>query len=350
MSSTSERKGFSVSRIGLALLLFAIAMLAPIPASPPSCAENSAQQRGFALPTWQVDGYDGPGVEQALREVKAIGAGWVQFTPTWFQQDRYANEMVRTSGTVSDAGLERAIGLAKAQGLRVFLKPHVDLPVPGQDSRNNIVPADPEVWYAAYTEFITHYAAIAERLGVEQFAMGTEFSSISSDRAAWVQVIEAVRARYSGALTYASGRDWATVPFWDALDLIGIDAYLTLAQTATDDVAALQRSWSALVDDLADLSARHGRRILFTEAGFTSQRGTVTDPSNWRISWIPDQAEQASGYQSLLQTFSQLPWWEGVYWWVWITPPDIEAEPLDFSPRGKAAEAVVRQWWTESRR
>lgn len=308
--------------------------------------QTSSQQRGFALPAWQVDGYDAASLEATLRETRALGADWVQFTPTWYQQTRSSSEMARTAGTVSDSGLERAIRLAHQVGLSVLLKPHVDLPVPGQDSRNNILPADRAAWFAAYTKFITHYAAMAQRLGVEQFAMGTELSSISSDRAAWVEVIDAVRASYDGVVLYAAGRDWATVPFWDALDMIGVDAYLPLSDTPTADVATLQRGWSSVIDRLAALSAQYGHPILFTEAGYTSQRGTVTDPSNWRISTVPDQAEQAAAYQALLTTFSGKPWWAGVFWWVWITPPDTIAEPLDFSPRGKMAETVLRQWWS----
>ena len=314
--------------------------------TPPVSAQDVAQQRGFALPTWQVNGYDGADVEQSLREIKALGATWVQLTPTWYQQNRHSNEMLRTPGTVSDAGLERAIALAHQQGLEVFLKPHVDLPVPGQDSRNNIVPEHPDVWFAAYTDFISHYAAIAERLGVGQFAVGTELSSISHDRPAWLTVIDAVRARYNGVLTYAAGRDWASVPFWDAVDVIGIDAYLPLSATPTADVSALERGWATVLNQVEALSSEYGRKVVFTEAGYTSQRGTVTDPSNWRISRTPDQGEQAAGYQALLATFTNKPWFGGVYWWVWITPPDTDAEPLDFSPRGKAAEAVIRQWWT----
>lgn len=314
--------------------------------APVGSGQPVAQQRGFALPTWQVNGYDGPDVERSLGEIRALGANWVQFTPTWYQQSRHSSEVSRTSGTVSDAGLERAITLAHQIGLNVFLKPHIDLPVPGQDSRNNIVPADREKWFAGYTAFITHYAAIAQRRGVEQFAVGTELSSISDDRAAWLRVIDAVRAEYDGVLTYAAGRDWTSVPFWDAVDVIGVDAYLPLAEQPTTDVAALQRGWESVLDDVAALCARYGRKILFTEAGYTSQRGTVTDPSNWRISRTPDEAEQAAGYRALLTTFGGQPWWEGVHWWVWITPPDTEAEPLDFSPKGKAAEEVIRQSWS----
>ncbi|MHA0289049.1 glycoside hydrolase family 113 [Mycobacterium sp. C3-094] len=311
-----------------------------------SSAQSGSQQRGFAFPTWRVDGYDAASLEPSLRETLSLGANWVQFTPTWYQQTRASSEMSRTAGTVSDSGLERAIGLAHQVGLKVLLKPHVDLPVPGQDSRNNILPDDRAAWFAAYTGFITHYAAMAQRLGVEQFAVGTELSSISFDRTAWLQVIDEVRARYDGVVLYAAGRDWETVPFWDALDMIGIDAYLPLSDAPTSDVTALEHSWSSVIGRLAALAAQYGRQILFTEAGYTSQRGTVTDPSNWRISTEPDQAEQASAYEALLTAFSGQPWWAGVFWWVWITPPDTVAEPLDFSPRGKTAESVVRQRWS----
>lgn len=312
---------------------------------PVADAQTDSQQRGFALPTWQVNGYDGPGLEQSLKEVKALGATWVQFTPTWYQTTRYSSRMFRTARTVSDAGLTRAITLAHRQRLKVFLKPHIDLPVAGVDSRNNIRPVDGPAWFAAYTGFIGTYATLAQRLGVEQFSVGTELSSVSHDREAWLGVIHAVRTRYRGVLTYASGRDWVSVPFWDALDLIGVDAYVPLGRKPTSDVKALERGWQRVQGRLAALSAKYGRKILFTEAGFTSQRGTITDPSDWRVSKTQDQAEQAAGYHSLLATFSQQPWWAGVHWWVWIAPPDAEAEPLDFSPRGKMAEDVVRRWW-----
>ncbi|MCR8692918.1 hypothetical protein NWP13_10300 [Rhodococcus pyridinivorans] len=308
-------------------------------------ADVFTTQRGFALPTWQEDGYDGPQVEQNLRELREVGATWVELTPTWYQEARHSSEIVRTQETVSDAGLERAITLAHEYGLKVFLKPHVDLPIPGQDSRNNISPDDRAAWFASYTAFIDHYAVIAERLGVEQFAMATELSSLTDDRAAWLQVIRTVRGSYHGTVLYAAGVDYDRVSFWDALDMIGIDAYWSLSTAPTTDVQVLKDSWQPYRDKLASMAATYGRKILFTEAGFTSQEGTTTDPSNWRISTVPNQPEQAAGYESLLSTFSGEPWWVGVYWWVWNALPDTEAEPYDFSPRGKAAESAVRRWW-----
>jgi hypothetical protein len=356
MSSTSDA-GRAVPRTRKLLWLIWIAVLAVLVAGAAVLdyalgvrtavvdADTITPQRGFALPTWQEGGYDATNLEHSLREIADVGATWVQFTPTWYQQARASSEIVRTPRTVTDAGLERAITLAHQRGLKVFLKPHLNLPNPGQDSSNNIRPDDRVAWFASYTAFITHYASMAQRLGAEQFAIATELSSTTNDRDAWLQVIQAVRDRYDGTVVYAASRDWLQVPFWDAVDLIGVDAYPPLSDVSTTDVSVLQRAWESYLDEAAALSARYGRKILFTEAGFTSQHGTTTDPSNWRISMTPNQAEQAAGYQALLATFSDEPWWAGVYWWAWAIPPYSEAEPLDFSPRGKAAEAVIRRWW-----
>ena len=163
----------------------------------------------------------------------------------------------------------------------MFLTPHVYLPV---ESRSAIRPDDRVAWFASYTVFISYYAAMAQRLGVEQFAVDSELASISDDRPGWLQIIREVRARYNGTVLYAAEPDEAKrVPFWDALDLIGIDAYIPLSTAPTTDVAALQQAWEPILAQMAEGSARYGRKILFTEAGYTSHEGTTTQPNNWRL-------------------------------------------------------------------
>lgn len=311
--------------------------------------EAISQQRGFAMPTWQVDGYDGPDVEQSLKEIKALGATYVEFVPTWYQTTLTSSEISRSSSyTVSDAGLERAITLAHALGLKVFLKPHVDLPDPATQPRSLINPSNPDAWYSSYTAFITHYAGMAQRLGVEEFSVGCELDSLTSDRARWLKVIAAVREKYTGLVTYAAGWDWNTASFLDQLDVLGVDAYPILSQVPTTDVASLEEAWQWVVDAAAALSAQYGKKILFTEAGYTSQLGTTTDPASWQISTTVSEEEQAAAYEALLATFTDQTWWQGVFWWVWGNPPNSTPEPLDFSPEGKLAESVIANWWGTS--
>lgn len=330
-------------------LLVALAGVGYAVSAVPAQGEPGPIQRGFALPTWNADGYGGPQVSAAMSGISAVGGTWVQLNPTWYQNSTGASQIVRTSQTATDAGLERAIDSAHAQGLKVFLKPHVDLT--GEGSRSLIAPADRKAWFSSYTAFIGHYAALAARTGVEQFAVGTELASVSDDRDAWLQVIGSVRSQYRGTLVYAADPgEYAEVPFWDAVDLIGIDAYWPLSASPTADVAALEQAWAPIRSDLAAFSARSGRRILFTEAAYASQQGTTTRPHDWTISSTPGQAEQAAAYQALLSSFSGEGWWAGVYWWVWSAlPDDGTGEPLGFPIRGKAAEQVVREWWARSR-
>jgi hypothetical protein len=305
-------------------------------------AETGGKQRGFAL-IWNPL-YSGPQISQSLDEMAKVGATWVQFAPEWGQQARNASAITRTAVTMSDDNLERAITLAHNYGLKVYLAPHLHLP---NDSRSTIRPDDHAAWFASYTAFITLYAAMAQRLGVEQFAVGSELSSISDDRPGWLQVIQEVRDRYHGTVLYAADQDEAArVPFWDALDMIGIDAYYPLSPYSITDVSALQRSWEPIRAEMAAGAARYGRKILFTEAGYTSQDSTTTRPWDWRLGTAPNQAEQAAAYQALLATFSGEPWWEGVYWWVWNALPDDGSDhATNYSPRGKAAERVIRDWW-----
>lgn len=299
-------------------------------------------QRGFAL-IWEGS-YDGPQIARSLGEMVDAGATWVQFTPAWVQEARNSSAIARHPRTVSDENLERTIALAHKYTLKVFLTPHVYVP---NESRSTIRPDDRGAWFASYTAFIGHYAAMAQRLGVEQFAVGSELSSISDDRPGWLQVIREVRTRYHGTVLYAADPgEAAHVPFWDALDMIGIDVYFPLSTMATTDVSVLQRAWEPIRAEMAAGSARYDRKILFTEAGYTSQEGTTTRPSDWRLGTPPNQAEQAAAYQALLATFSDEPWWEGVYWWVWNALPDDGSDhATNYSPRGKTAERVIREWW-----
>jgi hypothetical protein len=317
----------------------------PAPAvAPPRAAE---QQRGFAVPTYRAESYRSTQAVRYLDEIAATGATWVQFNPTWYQQDVRSATIAASADTPSDEALEHIVKAAHRAGLKVLLKPLLDLAGGGGKYRGTIRPAEPVAWFASYTAFIVHYAVLAARWNVAQFAVGTELAGVSGHRDDWLRVIEAVRGRYRGTLLYAANFDeYPRVAFWGALDLIGIDAYWKVSDRPTTDVSHLRRAWEPIVRDLSALASRTGRPVLFTEAGYTSQHGSTTAPWDWTVSTTPDKAEQAAAYQALLAALSGEPWWAGVFWWCWDLPEAQRAtDPLGYSPHGKAAEAVVRRWW-----
>lgn len=312
-----------------------------LPADPP---REAPEQHGVALVTYSLDGYDSLETKSYLQGISRIGANWVQLDPTWYQARRDGSAITPQPNSPSDISVERAISLAHNMGLKVLLKPHVDLL--DQTDRGTIRPAQPTDWFASYMTFITHYADLAARTQVEEFTVGTELAGVSSNRAGWLRVIQAVRDRYTGPIVYAANfTEYSKVSFWDAVDLIGIDAYWKLSDQPTADVTTLERAWAPIRAELNAFSSRQGRKILFTEAGYTSQRGTTTAPWSWAVSATPDQAEQAAGYQALLATFQHQPWWSGVFWWAWDVLPGGPVDPLSYTPHDKSAEQIVRQWW-----
>ncbi|QXJ23780.1 hypothetical protein AGRA3207_004982 [Actinomadura graeca] len=309
-------------------------------------APPSARQHGVALPSWSEGDYGGPRAGAYVASIAAAGANWIQLNPTWYQDSPRDDGMHRTDETADDAGLRHIIGLARRAGLRVLLKPHVDLP--GDQDRAAIRPRDRRRWYAAYTRLITHYADLARETGADELAVGTELAGLSGDRDPWLDVVAAVRARFRGTLVYAANYDeYEHVAFWDRLDLIGIDAYWPLASGPTTDVAQLRRAWQPILRRVARFSADRGRPVLFTEAGYVSQRGSTAAPYAWDISTADGAAEQAAAYEALLASCGGLGWWAGVHWWMWDDWPDAAETPrsLSYSPHGKPAERVLRRWW-----
>ena len=104
----------------------------------------------------------------------------------------------------------------------------------------------------------------------------------------WRGVIAAVRRSYGGRLTYAANFDqYEAVAFWDALDLIGINAYFPLRrwevpQLAVADLAGqLEAGWRRVLSGIEGF--RRARRladqqVLFTEIGYVARANATLRP------------------------------------------------------------------------
>ncbi len=105
--------------------------------------------------------------------------------------------------------------------------------------------------------------------------------------AGWRALIAKVRSRYSGRLTYAANFDqYQRVGFWDALDVVGINAYFPLRSDiemapGRELEETFTESWRRILTDLVEFRRRRGiadRPVLFTELGYTPRRGSTIEP------------------------------------------------------------------------
>ncbi|HEX8996891.1 MAG TPA: hypothetical protein VF812_12755 [Ktedonobacterales bacterium] len=244
-----------------------------------------------------------------------------------------------------------------------------------------------KTWFDNYSAFASEYARLSQKLNLPYFIIGDDLANVTTDTnhttakadpygidrgvpgesfptcagrrdCEWRHVIHAVRSPeyatfikhvgmqgggYTGKLIYAANwggadsgnhqAEFENITWWDAVDIIGVDAYFPLTQMSADlDVGSLQKAWTGtlqtgpsdqknITQRLATVSAKYGNPILFTSAGYASSPGANTDPANLAGQGATagqdtavDGAEQLNDMQALLATFNGLPWWDGVFW------------------------------------
>ncbi|MBX2815431.1 MAG: hypothetical protein KTR24_05530 [Saprospiraceae bacterium] len=251
-----------------------------------------------------------------------------------------------------EEGVERTIALAKESGIRVMLKPQVwghNLWTGDLDFQTE---AEWESWQNDYRRYILFYASLAERMEVDLFCIGTEFKIAAVKREDfWRSLIAEVKQVYAGRITYASNWDhYQNIPFWDALDVIGINAYFPLLDAHTPAINDLLKSWQPWLEEIDAFHKAVDRPIVFTEFGYLSVDGCAH--KTWeledRVTSTPiNQKAQANALSALFEALESRFYWEGGFIWKWF--PNMrghEGYPeRDYTPQGKLGEAVLRDWY-----
>lgn len=309
-------------------------------------------EQGMNLTAYETDGFAGPRAERALRALRATGATHAVLVPVWYQESRFGADIDPDPGkSPSDAGLRSAVRAARGLGMRVVLKPHVDLLDDG--FRGEIDPVDVDAWFRSYRRFALHHARIAQELRADTFVVGTELVSMARRTERFREVIAAVREVYDGELTYAANwvQDAERIDFWDDLDSIGVDAYMPLtpakAGDRTPSTRALVAAWKPWVRRLERLRERVGgdKPVRFTELGYPGRRGATSRPSREDRDAPLDPEVQGVAYAAALRAWRRVPWFVGIWWWDWSLDGRAAATPDgSYTPRGTSAEVVLRRW------
>lgn len=283
-----------------------------------------------------------------------IGANWVALLP--YAGYRKGKPEIQTfeGGWWGERplGIATAARYAQQRGIKIMLKPQLwthnqwigDLDFDNED--------DWTIFEDQYRQFIMKWAVMADSLSVDLLCIGTEIRHAVQKRPNyWRQLIQDIRAIYDGQLTYAPNWDsYDKVPFWDALDYIGVDAYFPLIDTDTPTVCALKEAWEPKVAALSAFAQKHQKKLLFTEYGYMSVNGAAYNTweleANRAALTINEQA-QANAFQALIETFALEDWWAGGFLWKWY-PSQLAAMgegslARDYTPQGKLGMAVLKQ-------
>ncbi|WP_201983369.1 glycoside hydrolase family 113 [Hymenobacter rubidus] len=260
----------------------------------------------------------------------------------------------------SDAGLVYTAALAHRHHIRTLLKPHLWVrgPKSWPGDINMATPADWQAWFANYSTFMLHYAALAEANRFDGLCIGTELlhATEPAHEKAWRGLIKAIRKVYHGPLTYAANwsGEYEQIRFWDALDYVGIQAYFPLSTAASPSLDALLLGWAPHLQRLAAWQKKIKRPIVFTEVGYKTTPDAAARPWEWpertAAFATPDEATQARCYEALFRACWGQPWLKGLFIWKWY--PGLAADGparrhADFTPQHKPAEAVLARWYAQ---
>ncbi|HEX6202283.1 MAG TPA: hypothetical protein VF100_04705, partial [Thermoanaerobaculia bacterium] len=297
-------------------------------------------------------GYHAPSTAAVLDRLAGLGTDAVSLMPFAFQAAtdapslRYLNRHPRSE---TDAGMVHAGRLAAGRGMVVLWKPQIWL---RGGWSGEVAMADEAAWAAwwrSYRRFLVHQAVLARWAGADLFAVGTELGATVHREDDWRATIAAVRRFFPGPLTYAANwyGDFERVPFWDALDLLGIDAYRPLAESPEASPRELVAGARAALAPLAAAARRHGKRVLLTEAGFAAHRAAWVAPHEEGGEPAPE--DQATAYRALFAALGLADcrppdWLAGVFLWKAFSD-EVPGAPAgtrpDFRFLGRPAEQVV---------
>jgi hypothetical protein len=178
--------------------------------------------------------------------------------------------------------------------------------------------------------------------------VGTELAGTIEYEHKWRSLIESVRSKYGGEVVYAASWDEAwMVPFWGAVDRVGVDFYAPVSERNDAGRVEILAGWQPWLDRLRVLHGQTKKTLLLTEIGYRSVDGAGMQPFNFGTAAQLDPQEQADLYWAAMQAVGDKEWIEGVYWWNWLASGRGGANNSDYTPKDKPAEAELAGAWHE---
>ncbi len=316
-------------------------------ARPPVTVPEAERLRGVTV-SCQTSGWEwgDPAMARTMDDLRGLGANAISFHP---YARISADGHVRWRQEERPPSIVNPLAWAHERGMTAMLVPHIAYWGSPFRWRGDIDFATDEAWdrfFADYEEWIVALARLAEEGRAPLFCVGLEYTHAQRFDARWRRIIAAVRSVYHGRLTY--GANWHevdAVPFWDALDHVGVLAYFPLSDAPNPTSAQLDAGWARRERELAAVSARTGKSVLFVEMGYDIRDDAAARP------WADDGSAsplardiQCRCLAAGLRTVGRAPWLAGVFLWKWF--PDLPGHHREtFDLRAPETREVIRAAW-----
>ena len=240
--------------------------------------------------------------------------------------------------------LVRPIREAHARGLSICIKPHLAYWRSPFAYRTEIVFEDPEHQARFWREYRVWILKLAEVCrAADGFVVGTELDRML-DEEEWRSLIAEVRKVTNVPLTYAANwSDYQRVTFWDALDVIGIQAYFPLTDQVDPEEAEVRVGWARRMEELRGYAAGWNREILFTELGYNRSYRAAVEPWDYQVDGEDASRVQEMCLRVALEEISKEPRVVGAFLWKWFPHPRSVGRNFQLATPG-LKRVIARVW------
>jgi len=331
-----------------------------------SASDFSLQYKGFDYVAFYNGAYEN---SDSLPSLVQTGANSIETTLDFGINAQTSQVVADPTYTDSLNALGATIAQAEGLGLSVMVRPLIDFLNPTEsapysvgDWRQDYQPTDVAAFFASYKQMIVSEAEVAQADGAQMLSIGAELDQLTGPQYLpyWTDIINSVRAVFSGELTYSAS--WNTageVSFWNQLNYEGIDCYVPLSDAANPTLRQLVRGWldpaspthdpgayavignESPIQYFENLSAQSGKQLIFTELGYANDSGAAADPAASGDS--PDPRLQAKLYKAFFEAWdhSHSSSLIGTYFWEWDpngNSSNVGSGIDSFSPQNNPAQ------------
>lgn len=292
-------------------------------------------------------------MEPTFEKIADLGANWVAIHPyAWIRADGTVVWRRRSPGRDADdppPHWTRPIELAHAAGLKILVKPH--LGYWGSPFRwRGEIDFEGEALARFFQTYERWILALAEACKhADGFVVGTELDRTVRHEKAWRRIVAGVRRRTKAALTYAANwTDYERVPFWDALDVIGVQAYFPLTERADPTAEQLAAAWRGHMRRLRAFARRHRRNVVFTELGYDESLSAAREPWAPRRDGPRAPALKLRCLDAALEAIHAEPAVLGAFLWKWF--PEPRPNGRDFRLATPDVRTLIARHWKTPKR
>lgn len=286
-----------------------------------------------------------PEMHSTIEDIRDIGGNWISIHPYARIGDQGSVRFRDIPADTVPEYLAVPLRDARALGLKLQIAPHLAYWRSKFSWKGDIAFETEEEWTRFFAEYQTWIVNLARATrDADAFVVGTELDLTVHREAEWRRLITAVREVTDVPLTYAANwTHYTEVPFWDALDQVGIQAYFPVADSGAVTPELLDANWKPIMASVRAYSKQTGKQIVFTELGYNRSHKTAVEPWAYHTDGEEAEALQAMCLAAALRAVQRERCIDGAFLWKWF--PNPHPAGRNFQLATPAIKGVIADAW-----